>query len=183
MRLALFTFGIFREPAEHPINDGFHARNDLVLAAVEQADGFIARSGYDDEPGPLPWGVQVYPDFYGERGDGWSPETLSLWEGLESVAAFNYHGLHAEALRLGREWFVAPEWPPYVLWWVRPDHIPDWPEAVDRHRRLNIDGSTPGAFNFSRAFDPDGQAANLDTALTAEKVRRNAGRLNASPAP
>jgi len=79
MRLALFTFGIFREPAEHPVNDGFHTRNDSILAAVEHSDGFVARSGYDGEPGPASWCVQVYPDFYIERGDGWSPETLSLW--------------------------------------------------------------------------------------------------------
>ncbi len=109
MRAALFTFGVFREPSEHPVNQGFHARNDPVLAAVEQSGGFIARSVYDDDPGPGSWGEQVYPDFYVERGDGWSPETLSLWEDLESIAAFTYHGLHAEALRLGREWFVTPE--------------------------------------------------------------------------
>ncbi|TFG88988.1 MAG: DUF3291 domain-containing protein [Hyphomicrobiales bacterium] len=183
MRLALFTFGIFRQPAEHSVNAGFHARNDAALAAAEQADGFIARSGYDNEPGPPLWGLQVYPDFYAERGDGWSPETLSLWEDLESVAAFTYHGLHAEAQRLGRTWFVDPEWPPYVLWWVGPDHTPDWAEAVGRHRRLHTDGSTPDAFNFSTAFNPDGQAAKLDTALVAQKSRRNAERLTASRAP
>ena len=130
MLAALFTFGIFREPAEHPANDGFHLRNDPILSAVEESDGFVARSGYDGEPGPASWGTQVYPEFYVERGDGWSPETLSLWEDLESIAAFSYHGLHAEALRLGRNWMVTPEWPPYVLWWVAPDQRPEWPTAT-----------------------------------------------------
>jgi len=183
MLAALFTFGIFREPVEHPVNQGFHDRNDPILAAVERSDGFVARSGYDGDPGPASWGEQVYPDFYVERGDGWSPETLSLWEDLESIAAFSYHGLHAEALRLGSEWMVTPEWPPYVIWWVAPGHTPDWAEAIDRHRCLHIDGPGRDAFNFSTAFDPDGQAAKVDTVLIAEKARRNAERLSASPAP
>jgi hypothetical protein len=183
MRAAPYTFGVFRVPADHPINEGFHTRNDPIFAAVEQADGFIARSGYVGEPGPASWGVQGYPDFYVERGDGWSPATLSLWEDLESITTFSYHGLHAEALRLGRNWMLAPEWPPYVLWWVAPDHIPDWSEAVDRHKCLHINGPRRGTFNFSLAFDPDGQMAKLGAARIAEKARLNAKRFSAFPVP
>ena len=49
--LAVFTFGLFRKPADDPANQGFYDRNDGNLAAVERSDGFIARSGYEDEPG------------------------------------------------------------------------------------------------------------------------------------
>ena len=153
------------------------------MAAVEQSGGFIARSGYYGDPGPESWGEQVYPDFYVDSGDGWSPETLSLWEDIESIAAFTYHGFHAEALRLGREWFIAPEWPPYVIWWVGPNHIPDWAEAVDRHRHLHKGGATIDAFNFSMAFDLDGQVVKLGTARIAEKARLNAERLSGFSAP
>ena len=62
MRAALYTFGIFRERAEHPANLGFHDRNDPILAEVATASGFIARAGYDDEGGDPPeWGPQVWP--------------------------------------------------------------------------------------------------------------------------
>src|SRR5688572_79781 len=115
-RIALYTFGVFRRPADDPANRGFHDRNDVNFEAVEASAGFIARSGYEDEPGPASWGEHVYPRFYVERGDGHSPSTLSLWTDLESPMAFSYAGIHAEALKHGRDWFVRPEWPPYVLW-------------------------------------------------------------------
>ena len=91
MLVALYTFGVFRAPANDPANQGFHSRNDRNLQAVEAAEGFVARSGYDGDPGPESWGVQVFPRFYVERGDGWSPATLSLWRDLESPMAFALH--------------------------------------------------------------------------------------------
>ena len=160
--VALYTFGVFAAPSEDPINDGFHERNDPILAAVDQAPGLIARSGYDDEPGPPCWGEQVFPEFYIEKGDGWSPSTLSLWTDLESAFAFSYNGLHAEALAHGRDWMVRPKWPPYALWWVADGHQPDWQEAVARHRQLHETGPTPFSFNFKSPFDGSDQVTQID---------------------
>ena len=84
--------------------------------------------------GPQSWGEQVYPRFYVERGDGWSPSTLSLWRDLTALMAFSYSGIHAEAMRHGREWFVKPTWPGYVLWWV----------AARPHAGLGRRRGTPG---------------------------------------
>ncbi len=172
-RLALFTFGIFIKPDEHPDNDGFHERNDPILAEVDAAPGLISRSGYPDEPGPASWGDQVYPRFYVERGDGWCPETLSLWVDMESAMAFSYDGLHAEALALGRTWFQKPQWPPYVAWWVDRDHVPDWAEAVERHEHLHDHGASAFAFSFKHAFDAGGSPVKVDS----QKIRAIAGSL------
>ena len=150
-RLALYNFGLFKLAASDPANQGFHDRNDPNFSAAEQADGFIARSGYEDEPGPATWGGQVYPRFYVERGDGWSPSTLSLWRDLPSLMAFSYNGLHAEAMRHARERFVKPEWPGYVLWWVDGSHTPDWAEAVARLEFLH--DNRAGPFAFDRSLD------------------------------
>jgi hypothetical protein len=167
-QLALCTFGVFAVPADDPANDGFHERNDPILAAAERAPGFVARSGYEDEPGPLPWGEQVYPRFYIERGDGWSPATLSLWADLESAFAFSYNGLHGEALAHGRDWMVKPSWPPYALWWVAGDGTPDWHKAVMRHEHLHENGALPFAFNFKQPYDASGQ----ETEVNRIKARR-----------
>lgn len=167
-RLALYTFGVFAVPCEDPANDGFHERNDPILAAVDHAPGFISRSGYEDEPGPEPWGKQVYPRFYIERGDGWSPATLSLWVDLEAAFAFSYNGLHAEALAHGREWMVKPEWPPYALWWVDDSHQPSWREAVRRHLHLHENGSTADAFNFKHPFDARARVTSVDRVKAKE---------------
>ena len=172
MRAALYTFGIFLERAEHPANQGFHDRNDPILEDVAKAPGFIARAGYDDEGGDPPeWGPQVWPRWYEERGDGWSPATLSLWEDLEAIAAFTYSGLHREALRLGRSWFAQGPWPPYVIWWISADRQPDWAEAVRRFHRLADDGPGPTAFDLRRPFSPAGTAFSLDTS----RLRRLSG--------
>ena len=163
MRAALYTFGIFRERAEHPANQGFHDRNDPILAMVADVPGFIARAGYDDEDGDPPeWGPQVWPRWYVERGDGWSPATLSLWQDLESIAAFTYSGLHGEAVRHGDKWFASGPWPPYVIWWVSADHRPNWIEAVARFHSLSDAGPSAQAFDLKTAFGADGQSYSLD---------------------
>lgn len=60
--LALYTFGQFRTRADHPVVEPFHQAEPLVWAAMERAEGFVARSGYEDEPGPDSWGEQIFPD-------------------------------------------------------------------------------------------------------------------------
>ncbi len=165
MQLALYTFGLFRRPADDAQNDGFRALNDPVMAEVDRAPGLIARSGYASDPGPNSWGTETYPPFYTERGDGWSPATLSLWRDLESLMAFTYGGLHVHALRRGSEWFQEGEWPPLVLWWhENPTAYPTWDTGVARFMHLHENGPTPVAFTFRSAFSPDGSVLRPDPA-------------------
>jgi hypothetical protein len=151
-------------------------RNDRNLRAVELSEGFIARSGYDDEPGPESWGKQVFPRFYVERGDGWSPSTLSLWKDLESPMAFAYAGIHGEARRHGREWFLKPAWPPYVLWWVEPNQAPSWSEAIVRHASLHDRGASPFAFDFKMPFDDTGAPTTIDRERVKQLMKLNVER-------
>ncbi|QPH55339.1 DUF3291 domain-containing protein [Pontivivens ytuae] len=160
--VALYTFGIFVRPADAPANDGFREMNDPIFEIVDRAPGLIARSGYADEPeGPASWGPEVYPRWYVERGDGWSPATLSLWESMEAAFAFSYSGMHAEALKRGAEWFRPPEWPPYALWWHEGDERPTWADGVARHAHLDAHGATAQAFTFKEAFDTAGAPMRL----------------------
>ncbi|TLP66970.1 DUF3291 domain-containing protein [Parasedimentitalea maritima] len=168
MRLALYTFGMFIRPSEDPENDGFHALNDPVFETLDHASGLIARSGYASDPGPEPWGQEVYPKFDEERGDGFSPATLSLWTDLESLSSFTYFGLHATALARGREWFETPRWPPLVLWWHKGGEYPQWVDGVAKLEYLHEHGSSPAAFTFKTPFDPDGTPTKLDK----KKVQR-----------
>ena len=175
-RVALYTFGMFRAPAEDAVNQGFHDRNDRNFQAAESSEGFISRSGYADEPGPESWGEQVFPRFYVERGDGFAPSTLSLWRDLSSPMAFSYAGIHAEALKHGREWFLKPAWPPYVLWWVERDHTPDWTEAVHRHAFLHDNQASPFAFDFKTPFDERGRPAVIDRDAVRRAMQSNEER-------
>ena len=169
---ALYTFGIFNKPSVDTANVGFHLRNDPILALVDKAAGIIARSGYAGEPGPESWSTQVYPRFYIEKGDSYSPSTLSVWQDLESVFAFSYFGLHAEALAHGREWFQKPQWPPYVLWWIRAGEQINWADGVHRHEHLHDHGPSAYAFNFKNAFDAGGKITEVDLAR-AKKIAKS----------
>lgn len=160
-RLAIYNFGVFTEPSEHPTNDDWHAREGPIFDRLANASGFITRSGYDDDPALKSWGEQVLPRFYEERGDGWAPATLSLWESLETLFEFTYKGLHKEAFARGKQWMVRGDWPPYVLWWVKHDHQPNWAEGVERFEHLHDHGSTAKAFNFKHPFGVDGLAIEL----------------------
>jgi hypothetical protein len=151
MKLALYTFGQFAARSEDAVNQGFHDRNDPVLAEVDRAEGLIGRSGYAGEPGPESWGLQVFPKAWQDNGDGWAPSTLSLWQDLESVLAFTYGGLHREALAKGRDWFRKGDWPPLVLWWTTEQ--PDWAEGVRRYDLLCAEGASAQAFGFGQAYD------------------------------
>lgn len=174
MYAALYTFGIFRERAEDPVNDEFHRRNDPILETVGKADGFVARAGYDDEGGDPPeWGSQVWPRWYIEIGDGWSPATLSVWEDLEAIAAYAYSGLHGEAVRRGHRWFIDGPWPPFVIWWVEPRDYPDWSQAVSRFNLLSDTGPSPDAFDLKTPFGVDGVSYQLDSALIAARRKIN----------
>jgi hypothetical protein len=175
--LALYNFSMFRLPSEHPANQGFHDRNDRNFLIAEGSDGFVARSGYDDEPGPESWGEQVYPRFHVDNGDGWSPSTLSLWRDLASPMAFSYGGFHAETMRHGREWFPHQDWPPYVLWWVEAGRRPDWHEGVERLEHLHDHGPNAFAFDFKKPFDAQGRPVEIDRALVKHKMKLNADRL------
>ncbi|MGF7009073.1 DUF3291 domain-containing protein [Aminobacter sp. BE322] len=174
--LALYTFGVLRTPAADPQNQGFHDRNDINFAAAEASQGFVARSGYEDEPGPASWGKQVFPRFYLERGDEWSPSTLSLWKDLASPMAYSYAGIHAEARRHGREWFIKPEWPLYALWWADDDHTPTWAEAIARHEHLHDHGAQPFAFDFKKPFDQAGLPTTIDRERFRHYVQLNEER-------
>ena len=173
MPLALYTFSLFGRPADDPSNDGFHELNDLIFKEVDRAEGLLARSGYASDLRPEPWGEEVYPNFYIDRGDGWSPATLSLWRDLEAAFAFTYFGLHATALRRGREWFEKPHWPPLVLWWHDRNGHPEWSDGVARLEHLHAQGPTSHAFNFKQPFDRSGQPVKLDMSrVQAMEARR-----------
>lgn len=156
---------MFRRPSDDPANADFHRLNDPVLASVDRADGLIGRSGYASDMDGSSWGPETYPRFYRDNGDGWSPATLSLWTDLGAVFRFTYSGLHAAALRRGREWFVKPDWPPLVLWWHDGPDNPTWSEGVRRQEHLHDHGPTAEAFTFKEPFDARGMRVSLDKAL------------------
>lgn len=173
--LAAYTFNQFIAPFQSDAIKGFRDAEPGAFAAIEHAEGFVARSGYDGEEGPPSWGIQVFPKCWeNSNGDGWAPSTLSLWASMEALMAATYHGDHGNAYRQGHKWHVqAQHVPEYVLWWVPDDHRPDWSEAINRFEMLMDTGPGDQAFSFKQAFAPDGRPVKPDAALIKELAKRN----------
>ncbi|TZG34596.1 DUF3291 domain-containing protein [Agrobacterium sp. B1(2019)] len=174
MRLAIYNFGIQIAPYDDPRVAGFARREPLNFLAAERSEGFIARSGYDGEPGPPSWGVQVFPRFLKEYGAASGVSSFSLWRDIESLMAYSYSGVHAEALKHGRNWNIAQRWPALVLWWVDDEHQPVWPEAIERLEHLHDHGPSARAFDFKRPFGPDGAPIKIDRTRVKEIAGMNA---------
>ena len=159
-----------------PVMKGFMDRIDAAFDSAHNTEGFIGRFDWEGEfiagpgseaeiPNWINTGIVTdsRTDFYAEYE--FVPSTLSIWRDLESVAAFAYRGLHAEALGKRREWFVDTEYPVYVAWWIDdggPLHT--WTEAGRRLTQLHDHGPAPEAFDFKSTFDSSGQPVKLDRA-------------------
>src|SRR5262249_12949979 len=139
---------------------------------AETSEGFIARaSGRDYERSPFdqsfgPFGAFRAPRFYqrDKFGDNSVGQTLSLWTGIGAAHGFAYGGLHKDALAQRSKWFLKPEWPTYVMWWVADEHVPNWQEASLRLEYIHDKGPTPHAFNFGTAFNVEGRRLQGDNA-------------------
>lgn len=175
-KVAFMTVGLLHASNWDARVHGFIKRIQANNDAAEASDGFIDRSVRDEITREHKWGQQPLPTpFTGMDHQDRLPQTLSLWQDLESVFAFAYHGVHAEALSKRKEWFVKPEWPTYVAWWVEDGHTPTWEEAGQRYEILYQVGPTPEAFNFKQPFGSDGQPFKIDRQKVKKKVALNIG--------
>lgn len=172
--LVMYNFGLHVGSYDAPEVQGFLRREPLNFAAAEIASGFVGRSGYLDEPGPESWGVQVFPRFIEGSGFDSGPSSLSMWADVESLMAFSYAGVHAEALKNARNWNTKNDWPPLVLWWVEAGHDPDWDQATERLEWLHDHGPSSRAFTFKQAYSLEGEPLEIDRVRVKALVEANA---------
>ena len=162
-KVALFTSALLHTPAGTPEVQGFFDRTGGVVTAAISAPGFLDLTV--DAINSEPWGAYKIPDYFQKEDyPNRIAQTLSLWRDLDSVFAFTYNGLHAEALSKRKAWFVRGEWTSYVIWWVDDAHKPGWQEACARFDLLHQQGASAQAFDFKHPFDAAGQPAALDRA-------------------
>ncbi len=169
-KLAFLTVGVLHEPVSHPRSQGFMDRVPSVYAAADQSHGFIARSIRDLQTFEHSWGPVRIPRCFSHVQDlNRLPTTLSIWDDLESVAAYAYSGAHGEAMTKRKDWFESHPNPTHVAWWIDEGHRIDWNEACERLDHLHEHGPTAKAFNFSNPFDADGRPRPMDPAVVRAK--------------
>lgn len=130
------------ESIEDPVMTKFVAQLDEVNSLAEGSPGFVWR--LKDEGNNA--------TSFNPYNDNRIIVNLSVWETLEDLVKFVYHGRHAEVLRNRREWFANFGKPFTTLWYVRAGKIPTIDEAVERLQSLQNNGPTPFAFDFMNRF-------------------------------
>lgn len=174
-KLAFMTFGHLVEEFGHPAVQSFVDRVPGVYDAAEQTPGFVDRSKRNMEDYSHSWGEIVTPKCWGGETSLRTAATLSLWDDIESVAAFAYHGPHGDAMKRRNEWFIHNGLPEHVAWWIDEEEEIHWQMAADRMDHLHDHGSTSKAFNLRKPFDADGEPYKLDAPLVREKSKEIAG--------
>lgn len=173
--VAIYNFGLHVAPYDSPEVEGFRLREFANFEAAARAQGYVGRSGYGDEPGVPSWGRQVFPRFIEGSGFLTAPSSLSLWTDIESLMAFSYSGVHAEALKGARNWNVKQRWPSAVLWWVDAGCVPEWKDGVEKLEQLHDHGASASAFSFKQPYAADGLSMTIDR----ERIRHFAEQNSA----
>jgi heme-degrading monooxygenase HmoA len=130
------------ESISDPVMEKFVAQLDEVNALAESSPGFVWR--LKDETNNA---TSLNP-----YGDQTIIINMSVWESLEHLKKFVYHGRHSEVLRSRRDWFVNFGKPFTTLWYVREGDTPSIEEGVMRLRSLQDKGPTQFAFDFKTTF-------------------------------
>lgn len=82
---------------------------------------------------------------------------MTVWESLDDLRKFAYHGVHGQVFRRRKEWFIPTGRESTVLWWIREGHIPTVEEGKEKMLELWRSGPTPVAFSLVRIFEPTNQ--------------------------
>lgn len=139
--IAQINIARFRVDRAAPENAAFEAALDEVNALAEAAPGFVWRM--------IGEGENVDRALF---GDDRLTINLTVWRGIDELAAFAYRQpTHRAVMRRRREWFV--EMPAYLaLWWVRAGATPSLHEAKARLDLIARLGPTADAFDFKTMF-------------------------------
>ena len=145
-QLAQLNIARPRGPLDGPVMAEFMANLERINALGDASPGFAWRlQGEDGNATALeqPFGPDIIVN-------------MTVWQDIDALRAFVFRTEHVAFLRRRGEWFEKLAGPPTVLWWVPAGHRPSLTEAKDRLDRLALDGPTPAAFTFARAFAADG---------------------------
>ena len=149
--IAQVNIGKLRAPLDSAQLAGFVVALDPVNALADAAPGFIWRLQTEDVNATA---VRAF-DWLQDGGHG-VLLNMSVWESVETLAAFVYSDEHKRVLRRRREWFEPMTQAYTALWWVLRGHIPGTGEAEEAIRLLRAHGPTGRAFTLHVHFPPPG---------------------------
>ena len=147
--LAQVNVARMREPLESPLLADFVAALEPVNAAADAAPGFLWRLQTEDGNATS---VQAFE--WDRAGSAGVLVNMSVWQSVETLAAFVYSDVHRQVLRRRRQWFARMAEAYAALWWIPRGHVPATDEAEERVLHLREFGPTPYVFTLREHFPP-----------------------------
>ena len=149
-QLAQVNIALLRAPLDTPMLADFVALLEPINAVADRTPGFIWRLQTEDGDATA---IRAF-------GDDRIIVNMSVWESVETLAAFVYSDEHREIMRQRRSWFERMSAAHTALWWIPRGHIPTTGEAEERVIQLRVYGPTPHAFTLREHFRaPDAAGA------------------------
>jgi hypothetical protein len=149
--LAQVNIGLPIEPVESERLRGFVEMLEPINALADAAPGFVWRLQTEDGDATA---IRAFED---ER----LIMNMSVWDSVESFAAFVYGAEHGAVMRQRRQWFV-PMQVYTAAWWIPAGTLPTPADAVARLEMLRELGPTPEAFTIKRPFPPPGASTPVE---------------------
>jgi Domain of unknown function (DUF3291) len=147
--LAQVNIARLRASLDSPELADFVAGLDPVNAVADAAPGFVWRLQTEDGNATA---VRAFE--WDTAGSAGVIVNMSVWESVETLAAFVYSDSHRRVLRRRREWFEQMAEAHTTLWWIRRGVAPTIAEAETRVRHLRAHGPSPYAFTLRTHFPP-----------------------------
>ena len=145
--LAQVNIALPLEPLDSERLRGFVEMLEPVNALADAAPGFVWRLQTEDGDATA---IRAFDD---DR----LIMNMTVWESVETFAAFVFGAEHAAVMRQRRQWFV-PMQLYTTAWWIPAGTLPTPADAVARLETLRRLGPTPEAFTIKRPFPPPGQS-------------------------
>jgi enamine deaminase RidA (YjgF/YER057c/UK114 family) len=158
--LATVNIARLQAPLESPQIADFRNALAHVNALAEASPGFVWR--YIDGSGNAT-DTRI-------EDDPMLIYNMSVWESIESLKAYVYHGDHAAVYRRRQEWFHRYPSTYTCLWWVRAGERPSVTESLERLAYVDKHGITAHAFSFAKPFPPPDQRLNISTGASWEDI-------------
>lgn len=133
---------IVGENISDPVMERFVAQLDEINTLAEASPGFVWR--LKDESNNA---TNLNP-----YNDQRIIVNISVWQSLDELMKFVYHGRHAEVLKSRRDWFESFGKAYTALWYIPAGKIPTVEEAMVRLKSLQEHGPTAFAFDLRTKF-------------------------------
>ena len=166
--LAQVNIARMLEPLDSPLLAGFVAALDPVNALADAAPGFVWRLQTEDGNATA---VRAFE--WDRAGSAGVLINMSVWESVETLAAFVYSDAHREVMRQRRSWFERMAVAHTALWWIPRGHIPTPAEAEERVIHLRVYGPTAHAFSLREHFPPPDAAEDSESGPIASPEEWN----------